>query len=130
MSEHGRDAGDASEAGAPCVLSTTAAPLPPSPGQTKWEEVRATEEELDAFMADHEQILAAADAFERESTPANPIVCRCVCQQQFYQSLVRMLCVCVVHVSGADGMRWFMSCAISRIMLARQPPSPNIMIAT
>ena len=39
----------------------------PVPGQAKFEEVLATEEELDAFMADHESLLAAADAYERES---------------------------------------------------------------
>ena len=36
-----------------------------APGVAKYEAVRATEEELDAFMADYEELLAAADAFER-----------------------------------------------------------------
>ena len=35
------------------------------PASTEYDAVRATEEELDAFMADYEELLAAADAFER-----------------------------------------------------------------
>ena len=38
------------------------------PGEEKYEAVRATEEDLDAFMTDHEELLTAADAFEREQT--------------------------------------------------------------
>ena len=35
-------------------------------------DVRATEEDLDAFMADHEELLAAADAYERASPRPSP----------------------------------------------------------
>lgn len=46
--------------------------------EAEFEEARANEEELDAFMADHEDLLAAADAYERESQ-----TCRnCNCQRQ------------------------------------------------
>ena len=84
----GSDAIISSEAGTPCRHAAV-----PVPGGNTLYEVRATEEELDAFMSDHEQILAAADAFEREPPSTTAHVQLCLSAACLSVSRVCMLCL-------------------------------------